>query len=173
MKRMLIVQVFLVASLAFAGIAWAEQRVGFVDGDKVVLESPQYEALQKELEAEFKRRDNELVAKQKQLKKLEDKLERDGAVMSEDERKRLERDIVSRRRQLKNTVEEFQDDFNLRRSEARQKLQRQVTEVIREVGKAERYDLIFSAGVVYYSKRVDISDKVLERLRDEFKASKK
>jgi len=149
-----------------AGSAAAEgTRVAFINATKVVEESPQYEAAKKKLEKEFSKRNADLVAKQKQLKKLEKKLERDAAVMSEAELKRLERDILSRRRKLKNMTTEFREDFALRRNEEINKLRRKVAEVVKEVGRDENIDLIISDGVVYFSKRVDISDKVLARLK--------
>jgi outer membrane protein len=145
----------------------ADLRIGYVDAEKVLEESPQLENARNALQTEFSRRDKDLVAKQKQLKQLEEKLTRDSAIMSEAERKRLEKDIITRRRTLKNEVTAFQEDLNLRRSEEFNKLRRKVLEVVREVGKEERMDIILSDGVVYSSKQVDISEKILERLRRE------
>lgn len=156
-----------------SAVSAAEPRIAFVDATKVFEQSPQYEAARKSLEGEFTRRDNDLVAKQKQLKKMEEKLGRDSAVMSESEVKRLKRDILARQRKLKNAQTEFREDFNLRRNEEFNKLRRQVAEVVRSVGKEENIDLIISDGVVYFSKRIDISERVLERLRENFKSSQK
>jgi outer membrane protein len=86
--------------------------------------------------------------------------------MSESEVKRLERDILSRSRKLKNAQTEFREDLNLRQNEEFKKLRQQVREVIQEVGKSEEIDLIVSDGVVYFSKKIDISDKVLAKLRE-------
>ncbi|MGD8310813.1 MAG: OmpH family outer membrane protein [Chromatiales bacterium] len=145
----------------------ADLRIGYVDAEKVLEESPQLESARNALQSEFSRRDQDLVAKQKQLKQLEEKLTRDSAIMSDAERKRLEKDIITRRRTLKNEVSAFQEDLNLRRSEEFNKLRRKVLEVVREVGKEDQMDIILSDGVVYSSKQVDISDKILERLRRE------
>ncbi len=156
----------LVVLTGVTGVASAAgTRVAFINATKVVEESPQYAAAKKKLEREFSKRNSALVAKQKQLKKLEQKLERDAAVMSEAEVKRLERDILSRRRKLKNLKTEFREDFALRRNEEINKLRRKVAEVVKAVGRDEKIDLIVSDGVVYFSKRVDISDKVLARLK--------
>ena len=38
------------------------------------------------------------------------------------------------------------------------------------MAREENIDLILSEGLVYYSKRVDMSDKVIERLRKKFEA---
>ncbi len=152
--------------LLMSGSLYAENyRIAFVNATKVFEESPQYQVARDRLQTEFSRREKELLSEQKQLKQLEEKLQRDGSVMSESEVKRLERDILSRSRKLKNSQTEFREDLNLRQNEEFKKLRQQVREVIQEVGKAEKIDLIVSDGVVYFSKKIDISDLVLEKLR--------
>ena len=100
---------------------------------------------------------------------MEDELARDSAVLAEGEIARLERDIISRRRKLKAMQDEFREDLTLRQNEEFNKLRRQVTEVVKEVGKSEKIDVILSDGVAYHSKRIDISDLVLSRLKARFK----
>jgi outer membrane protein len=152
--------------LMMSGSLLAEEyRIAFVNATKVFEESPQYKSARDRLQTEFSRREKELLSSQKQLKKLEEKLQRDGSVMSESEVKRLERDILSRSRKLKNSQTEFREDLNLRQNEEFKKLRQQVREVIQEVGKEEKIDLIVSDGVVYFSKKIDISDKVLAKLK--------
>ena len=160
--------------LLFTSITNAQElKIGFVNAIKVFEKSPQYEAARKNLEAEFSRKESDLIAQQKQVKKLEDKLSRDGAVMSESEVKRLERDIVSRHRKLKNAREEYREDFNLRRNELQSLISRQVAEIVRQVGKEEGIDIILTDGVIFASQRVNISEKILQRLIEKFEAAKK
>jgi len=160
--------------LAFSNVVSAQElKIGVVNAIKVFEQSPQYAEARKNLEAEFSRKERDLIAQQKQVKKLEEKLSRDGAVMSESEVKRLERDIVSRHRKLKNAREEYREDFNLRRNELQSLISRQVAEIVRQVGKEEGIDIILTDGVIFASKRVNISGKILERLKEKFEASKK
>jgi outer membrane protein len=156
-----------VALALLAGNVAAETyQIGFVNATKVFEESQQYKEAKDRLQSEFSRREKDLLSSQKQLKQLEEKLQRDGSVMSESEVKRLERDILSRRRKLKNSQTEFREDLNLRQNEEFKKLRTQIREVIQEVGKSEGIDLIVSDGVVYYSKKIDISDLVLDKLKE-------
>ena len=152
----------------------AEMRIGVVNANQIVEQSPQYDAVRKSLEKEFKRRENDMMAKFKQIKTLEDKLARDGAVMSAAEVKRLEQDIRSRRRKIKSMSDEFREDLNIRRNEELNKLLRKVSEVIHQIGDQEKYDLILSnEGVPYASKRVNLTEKVLNRLKQQYKGGKK
>jgi outer membrane protein len=171
MMRTLITTLFGMSLMISAvGLAQAENiKIGFVNAARVLEEAPQADQARENLEKEFAPRDKKLLADQKEMKKLEEKLTRDGAIMSESERVKLERDIISRKRDLKRGQEEFREDLNIRRNEAFEKLRRDVFEVVVALSKAEKYDLIVSDGVVYASDRIDITDMVIKRLAAEFK----
>lgn len=173
MKNSLLIMM-LIGFLFNAGALYAaEVKIGVVNANQIVEQSPQYDAVRKSLETEFKRRDNDLVAKQKQVKTLEDKLARDGAVMSAAEVKRLEQDIRSRKRKIKSMADEFREDLNIRRNEEFNKLLRKVSEVVHQIGEQEDIDVILSEGVVYASKRVNLTEKVLDRLKQQYRGGKK
>lgn len=162
-----------VLCLVSGNVAAADLKVGFVNAAKVLEQAPQADAARTSLEKEFSPRDKSLLKSQKDIRKLEDKLSRDGAFMSESERHKLERDIVSRKRDVKRGQEEFREDLNIRRNESFDKLRRRVYEVIVDISKKEKYDLVVSDGVVYADDRIDITDKVVARLKQEFKQSVK
>ena len=149
--------------------AMAELKIGVVDPVRVLEVAPQTETARGKLEKEFASRDRELVAAQKDLKGLEDRLTKDGAIMSEAERSRLERDIITKRREMKRDQEEFREDVNFRRNEEFGKIQRQIVEAIREVAAEKKYDLVFGEGVIYSSKAVDITDSIVQRLKSQAK----
>jgi len=52
-------------------------------------------------------------------------------------------------------------------------LRRRVFEVITDIAKKEKYDLIVSDGVVYANDRIDITAKIVDRLKQEFKNNAK
>lgn len=163
--NLLLSMVLLAASLASPGAASAELKIGVVNAIKILEGAPQAEAARKQLEKEFASRDRDLVARQKQIKELEDRLSRDGATMSEPDARKLERDIVSKRRDLKRDQDEFREDVNLRRNEEFGKIQKEIIESIQDVAKAQGFDLILGEGVIYANEKVDVTTAVLERLR--------
>lgn len=147
----------------------AEYRVGVVNPIKVLESAPQAEAARKRLEKEFAPRDRKLVASQKALRDREDRLAKDGPIMSEAERQRLEREVRAARRELKRDQDEFREDLNLRRNEEFTKIQRLVVEAIQAVAKDKEYDLIVGEGVIYASERVDMTDEIIQRLKRDYK----
>jgi len=147
----------------------ADYRIAVVDPNRVVEQSPQYEAARDALQREIEGRERSLREQQEQIAALQKKLERDGSLMSVTEIQGLQNDVRSRTRKLKYARDEFQEDFALRQNELRTRLGRQVQEVVVELAKEQKIDLIISDGLVYSNPRIDISDQVIERLKEEFK----
>jgi len=165
----------MLAAIWTALFAWtapgaaADFVIAVIDPTRIVEQSPQYDAARNELQQQVSDREQELLAQQSQLEELQKKLERGSALMSEAEVQLLQNDIRNRERKLKYAQAEFREDFALRQNELRTKLAQQVEEVVRELAKEQKIDLILSEGIVYFSERIDISDKVIERLKSKFK----
>lgn len=151
----------------FTSQSYAEEayKLGAVNAVRVLQESPQADVARKMIEKEFAQRDKDLVAAQKKVKELEDKLNKDGAIMSEGERSKLERDIVAKKRDLKRDQDEFREDLNFRRNEEFAKIQKKIVQAIQQVAKDNKYDVVLSEGVIYASEKVDISGLVIDYLK--------
>ncbi len=143
--------------------------VAVIDPNRVVEQSPQYEAARRELQRELGEREQKLASQQTELDELQKKLERDGALMSQEELQRLQNDIRNRDRRLKYAQSEAREEITLRQNELRTKLGKQVEEVVTELAKERNIDLIVSGeDVFYFSKRIDISNDVVERMKQKF-----
>ncbi len=143
----------------------ADVKIGFVSVAKILSSAPQAESASKRLEQEFAPRKKGLDEAQKALRKLEEKLTKDGAVMSESQRRNAENDFRNQARELKRSSDEFREDFNLRRNEELGKFQKQVLDVINSVAKEEGFDLVVNdSATLYFSPQVDVTDKVIKRL---------
>lgn len=160
-KRFLLLLGLLAAAPAFA----ADVKIGYVNAARLLEESPQAAEVTRQLKSEFADKEGELQAGQRKLKQMEDQLARDGAVMSESERRRIERDVEALKRDLRRVATEFREDLNLRRNEEIGKLLELVQQAIEGIGKDQNYDLIVYEGIAYASPAIDLTDKVLEKLR--------
>ncbi len=159
--------VILTASLS--AYADTNVKVGFVNIASLMEKAPQADAARKALEKEFSARDSKLKAERDGIIDLENKLKTDGDIMSESKRAKLERDILKRKREFKRANEELQEDFNIRRNEELGSLQRDIYDVIVEIAKSEKYDLMVTERVLYASDRIDVTDKILARLKKTYK----
>jgi len=172
LKRMPTILVSLILALTLLGSAGmalaAEARVAFVNINFIMERSPQAEAALSALEKEFSPRDAELVAERDALRQMQERLERDADVMGAEQRAELERNFRNRSREFKRAQDMFSEDLNVRRNEELGRLQRLVQNVILEIAQQERYDLVLTErNVLFASERINITDKVLERLRQQ------
>ena len=164
--RLISIAVVVCGLMGAPGLTFAEGvKIGVVNALKVLEAAPQAERARKQLEKEFASRDRELAAEMKAIKDKEDKLEKDGAVMSQDEVQKMQRDIMTKRRDLKRDQDEFRDDVNLRRNEEFGKIQKQIILTIQSVAKEQGYDLVLGDGVIYANDKVDITKLVIDKLK--------
>ena len=145
--------------------AWAELKIGVVDYGKLYEESPQAKSAMEAIRTEFTPRQRDLQNQQAGLKAKEDKLQKDGATMSEEQRARSEKDLRDSYRDLQRKQQEAQDDFNARRNEEMSRLQRALIEQVRIYGKAQSFDLIVADGVIYATPTLDITPQILAALK--------
>ncbi len=140
-------------------------KIGYVDIGKLVEQAPQGEKARKKLEQEFGPRDKEILKNRSGLRALEKQLENLANSAGDTVRRKKERELVSMRRNLKRASQEFREDYNLRRNEELGALQKIVYKAIVDIAKTENFDLVLHEGAVYASDRIDITDKVLQKLR--------
>jgi outer membrane protein len=158
---------FVIALAAWASSpAWAaELKIGVVDYGRLVEESPQAKAALESIRNEFTPRQRELQNQQASVKAKEDKLQKDGATMTQDQRSNAEKDLRDSYRELQRKQSEVQDDFNARRNEEMSRLQKTLIEQVRQYAKAQNFDLVIADGVIYTTPTIDITPAILAQLQ--------
>ena len=152
------------ASALPLGAAHAQAKIGVVNVARLLQEAPQAQAASQSLENEFAARRRDLENQQKDLKAREDKLAKDGAVMSETERRNAEKTLRDNQRELARKQNEFLEDLNVRRNEALGQLQRTVLQEVQTYAKSAGLDVVV-ADALYASASVDITSQVLAALQ--------
>src|SRR5262245_45582716 len=160
----------LAVALACAALAAGAQtpppasgKFGFVNTERILREAVPAQRAQKKIEAEFKKRDDELAKMAGELKKLQDDLEKNGMTMTEAQRRTRERDFGEMNRDFQRKQREFREDLNQRRNEELAQVVQQANGVIRQIAEQEKYDIIFQ-DAVFASPRIDITEKVIKAL---------
>lgn len=164
MKKIL---VFLVAATAFMSVQSqaADLKIGVVNVPRVLEESPQATTARESLQKEFAPRERELLDLRESIQKMETRLSRDGAIMSETERGKLERDVLAKKREYQREEGVFRDDLNFKRNELLQNMQRQLVENIRQFAEKEKFDLLLGEGVIYVKDEYNVTEQVLKHLK--------
>lgn len=145
--------------------AQSDLKVGFVNADRLMRDSAPAQRALKKLEREFEKRENELRNMEKQLRTLQDAIEKNSLTVGEAERRNREREFADMSREYQRKQREYREDRGQRQNEEIASVLERVNQVIRDVAKAERYDLIVQ-DAVHYSPRLDITEKILKALAD-------
>ncbi len=151
------------AAVPVAGVVAQELKIGYVSLERVLRDSHAAKAAQAKLEAEFGRREKELSDMANRLKAANDKLEKDGPTLAQNELGRRQRDLVEQDRDFQRRRREFQEDIQLRKSEELAGVVERANRVIKEIFEREKFDLILQ-DAVHAGPRVDITKRVVDAL---------
>jgi outer membrane protein len=147
--------------LMMSGPASAEIKMGVVNFQKLLEDAPQTKTAMQALENEFAPRRRELLTMQNDLKARDEKLQKEGAVMSETDRAKAEKVLRDQQREFSRKAGEFQDDASTRRNEEIGKVQRYLVTEIQGYANAQGFDLVLGEGVFYAKGPLDITANVL------------
>ena len=151
-------------ALAQAPAAQSTGKFGFVHTERILRDSAPAMRAQKQIEAEFQKRDRELAGIADQLKRMQDDLEKNGMTLTETQRRQREREFGDLNREFQRKQREFREDLNQRRNQELARVVEQANGVIRQIAEQEKFDIIFQEMPAYVSPRIDITDKVIKAL---------
>lgn len=151
--------------------ALVDTKIGVVDINRLLSESPQFNVAREKLDDEFAPRRREIVAMQTAFEEKAAKLQKDLEVMGGEEREAAQRELRNEERAILRAQTEFREDSELRNNEVLRVVQQDVIREVVAYGESEDFDLILVEGIVYASDRVNITQHVLERLQVENQAA--
>ena len=160
-------------SLAAPQAGAAELKIGVVNMERILRDSQSAAQASERLNAEAQRRQEEVDAVTKRFKQRLERFEKDAPSMAESERVTERRELAEMERDVARRSREARDEFNQRRNEEVLLLQGRAGRVIQQIAEAEKFDLVLYE-FFYASKKVDITDRVMQELdRDIVKSAKK
>ncbi len=147
-------------------------KIGVIELGQVLKADPQMQALKTKLEAQFKPRIDKMTALQATLKADNDKLARNGSVMSAADKTALNDKIAKEQRDLNRMQQDYFQDAKTAQNEAMSKVLKRIDDIVAKVAKAQNLDLIFQReNVAYHSQRVDITQAVIAQMKESAKSS--
>lgn len=154
--------------LLFAGFlslsAYAqEHKIAYVSYERVSRDAAPFKAAAQKIEQEFSRRQKELQEMAARIKGMAEKLDKDAPVLPESERIKRQRELAELDRDFQRKQREYREDYNERHNQELAAVLEKAYKVIKQVAEAEKYDIVIQEAI-YFSPRVDITDKVLKAL---------
>lgn len=154
-------------------VAADSYKIGVVSVEKILTEAPQVGAINTSMQERFGGKKDELVAMEKEIKTMQENYKRNELVMTEDKLNELKTKIIGQVQAFKQKEQTLSQEVATMRSQELASLQQSVREIIQGIAKSGKYDLVLSEGVVFASDKLDISEQVLDKMKETFKESKK
>ena len=158
---------FAAALMLVAGTSLAAQaqelKIGFVSTERIFRDAAPAKAATAKPEQEFSKRDKDIQELAAKLKSAAEKLDKDAPVLSDAERGKRQRELAEMDKDFQRRQREFREDLNQRRNEELALVLEKANKVIKQLAESEKYDIVFQEAV-YFSPRIDITDKVLKAL---------
>lgn len=153
------------SSSAFA----ADLKVGVVSVERILSEAPQVEAVNTSMLERFGPDRDALKKMEKEITGMQENYKRNELVMTEDKLNELKKTIIMKIQKLKQKEAMLTQEVNTVRSQELAVLQQQVRAIIDDIATKENYTLVLSEGVAFASPKLDITDKVLAKMKSAFK----
>jgi outer membrane protein len=143
----------------------ADQKIAVVNFQEIMGKIPQTAALMQSLEAEFKDEKIIITQLEKDIKYNQEKLKRDGALMSKKEKDDLNVKIQALFTEYQIKGKALQDKASQRQNQETNKIIALVRQAVDSIAVKEKYDLVLSQQAVIYSKPGNsLTDAVVERV---------
>jgi outer membrane protein len=175
----------LLIALAAAGAAFAQEprapRIAVIDIARISAESglgktyaAQLDKLNTEIQATMTQKQTELGKIDGAIKALQDELEKQGSVLSQEAREKKQVEITRKTRERNAFLEDGQAEISRMRERASQQAQQinaefqlKVRPVIEQVAKEKGFDLIIDSQVAYtINREFDITPQVIARAEE-------
>jgi outer membrane protein len=157
--------------------AWATEpiKVGVLDLQKCLTQSESGKKASKALQDKSDRIKKDLSTRRDELKKNEEELAKKSTVLSADARKEKEKELLRKKEDFRDLVQEKEEEMRKDEYNAMQPLLNELFEITSKLAKDEGYTMILEAksGVVYFSKTIEITDKIVKLFNESKKVEKK
>ncbi len=151
----------------------ADVKIGVVDFKLILENSSVGKKVNADLKKEFKRMESDFEIKKNELEELKKKLEREAMVMSREMREEKEIELRVKFKNAQELEKKYRQELMEQEKNAVNEIQKEVLEILKDVGKKEKYTLISSKiGVLYADDTVDLTDRVIKILNERHKGDK-
>jgi len=167
MRRSGIVGITVLVAMLFAGAALAEGlRIAVVDVNKVLNESEEGKAAKKKMEARYAELKAIIDAKQGELKKLKEDLDKQKVMLGKEKLKEREEAFQAKILELRKITQDAEREMQGRQGESTREILKEIEVHIEAVVKAEKYDLVLerNAGVIHVAEPMDITGRILSMM---------
>ena len=138
-------------------------RIGWISTDRLFTESKLAKKADARIEEEFSKRQKAIQEQLALLKSLSEKFDAEAPKLSEAERTRRTRELIDMEKDVQRKQREFREDLQQRKNEERANISQRAYKLVQKIAEEEQLDVVLQDSV-WFSPRIDITDKILQQL---------
>jgi len=136
-------------------------KVGVVNVQKILQQSPRVAELSKKLEAQFKGRQTKLGDEQNALQDALNKFKKDSPAMTQQTRDSTEKKLTEQRADLVKQAVAYQQDVQKEQNRIMQGILKDLNTIVSDMARQQSLDMVFDSQALVYSKAgVDMTNGV-------------
>lgn len=142
----------------------ASAKIGYVDLQRVMLESEKGKDAKKSLTDEVEKLKKNLNQKQDDLQKMKDALEKQAATITPEARADKEKQYQAKLKDYQRLANDYQGELQQKDMEFTQKILKELEDIIKGMGESEKYTVILEksqAGILFATPAADVTDRVI------------
>jgi len=155
--------------------AMAAEKIAFVHFQAALLNSDAGKAAAGQLSKVIEKDKASIQAREKELQKLKDELEKQRQVLKEEAFRAKEADYQKRLRDYQLMVRDANEEVEAKKQEVFKPLFPVMVKVIQDIGEREKCAMIVDVSaipLIYFDKKLDITQKATEDFNKAYKAKK-
>jgi outer membrane protein len=141
----------------------ANTKIAFVSIERILSESKLAKDAQAKMQNEFGAREKEVRDGISKIKAMAAQLDKDAAILPENERIRKQRELADNDREIQRKQRELIEDTQRRGAEERAKIFEKANQVLKTIVEQKKLDLVVQEAA-FVSPRVDITNEVIAAL---------
>ena len=147
--------------------AWGAEglKIGYVDMQRALNQCEAGQEAKKLITGEVEKMQATFGAKQKELEKIKEDLEKRGSVMNESVRREKEKDYQAKMRDLQRMQRDFEEDLRRKDREFTERVFRDLDRIVKKMGEDGKYTMILEKNqpaIIYISGGMDLTDEVIK-----------
>ena len=171
LKFMLVVVGSVLLNMWMVGSSPAQEKVGYINLQRLVSESKVGQKAKGELEALRKKKQQDVTKKQQEVNKLKELLAKNADKMSQKERSSKLDEFQTANKEYQRLLADAKQDIQKEDRELVSAILAQADQILKDVAKKNKFGIILKdpTAIGYLDPGLDITDKVIKELNDKAK----
>ena len=160
-----LLSVLVASTIALASPAQAEIKIGYVDLRKALQDTSAGKKAQKDLKKEYDAKKEELEKKEKDLKTMNDDLDKKKLVLSDEVKQKKQMELQQEMGKFQQTVQATQAALQKKEREMTQPILEKLQEILDKKAKADGYTVVLEKSeqsVLWAKKDIDMTDAIVK-----------